>query len=263
MEFFENKLSPCFERSTTRESVPLKDKPSPLRIIKRRQNYGQQRTFKGNSAYTGVDYGPRESLDDGEPPRVSRLPRRRPKPFSAKRNGHAGEESAGYRQSSQESTFEHSLVSRSENDNIPGQDKSPPLPSYWRYSLKMKKLRRKRPSLKSNIENGVGDCISSTCTLPIEHSNMWLNDSSRASSRCTYHELGDFSGLAESPCLPTPFRAEKTTLVLSPHINVVPETMSMRAGQQHLWVAIEVSGRLFPAYSEPGNDRVPCPDKGL
>ncbi|KAL6896392.1 hypothetical protein GGI43DRAFT_424279 [Trichoderma evansii] len=201
MEFFENKLSPCFERSTPRGSGSSKDEPSPLRIIKRRQINSRHRTFKSKNADTGIDDGPRGSLDAGEPPRVAKLPRRRPKPFFAKRNGHAGEEST------------------------------------------------------------VGDRISSTCTLPIEHSNMWLNDSSRASSRCTYHEQGDFNGLVEFPCLSRPLRAEVPMLVLSPHINVIPETMSMRAGQQHLWVAIEVCGRLFPAYSEPGNDRVHCPDK--
>lgn len=154
-------------------------------------------------------------------------------------------------------------MSRSENDDIPGQDKSPQPPSFLRYpTFKMRKMRRKRPSLKNKLGNGSGDRISSTCTLPIEHSNMWLNDSSQASSRCTYHEQGGIDGLAELPFLPRSVQAEKITLVLSPYIHVIPETMSMRADQQHLWAAVEVCGKLFPADSGPGNDRVSCLDRG-
>ncbi|PTB45419.1 hypothetical protein M441DRAFT_130021 [Trichoderma asperellum CBS 433.97] len=201
MECFENKLSPCFERSTSRESVLEKDKPSPLRIIKKSRHYSRQRTFKNNSADTGVDDSPHGSWEDGEPPRVLKLPRRRPKIVSKTRAGHASEESTD------------------------------------------------------------GDRISSTCTLPIEHSDIWLDDVSRASSRCTYHEQRNSQGLAELPFLSKPLLAEETVLVLSPHINVIPETMSMHEGQQHLWAAIEVCGRLFPAYTRPENDRVPCPNK--
>lgn len=126
----------------------------------------------------------------------------------------------------------------------------------------MRKIRRKNSSLKNNLENKDGDRISSTCTLPIEHSDIWLDDVSRASSRCTYHEQRNSQGLAELPFLSKPLLAEETVLVLSPHINVIPETMSMHEGQQHLWAAIEVCGRLFPAYTRPENDRVPCPNKG-
>lgn len=128
--------------------------------------------------------------------------------------------------------------------------------------MKMRRSRRKRPSLKNNLENRDGDCITSTCTLPMEHSNTWLDDSSRASSRCTYHGQRDSRDLTEIPFLPKPLLAEETSLVLSPHINVIPETMSMRAGQQHLWAAIEVCGRLLPANDRPGNGRVSCLNKG-
>lgn len=95
MDFFENKLSPCFERSTSRGSVLPRDKPSPLRIIKRRRNYSRQRTFKSSSADTGADDSPRGSLEDVEPPRILKLPRRRPKILSEKSTGHASEEPTG------------------------------------------------------------------------------------------------------------------------------------------------------------------------
>lgn len=262
MEFFENKLSPCFERSTSRDPVLVKDKPSPLRIIKRCRNNSRQRALKSNSADAGVDDSPRDSLQDCEPPRVYRLPRRRPKIVSEKSTGHTRRGAIGQRQSSQDSCFEHSFASRRENDDIPGQDYSPELPTLYRYSLKMRRLRRKRPALKTNLENRDGDRITSTCTLPMEHSHTWLDGSSRASSRCTYHGQRDSHNLAELPFLPKPLLAEETSLVLSPHINVIPETMSMRAGQQHLWAAIEVCGRLFPANNRPENGRVSCSDKG-
>lgn len=95
MEFFENKLSPCFERSTSRESVLVRDKPSPLRIIKRRRNYSRQRTFKSSGADMGADDSPRGSLEDGEPSRDLRLPRQRPKPMLEKKIGRVSKESTG------------------------------------------------------------------------------------------------------------------------------------------------------------------------
>jgi hypothetical protein len=154
-------------------------------------------------------------------------------------------------------------MGRSENDAILGQDKSSQHPSFFRYpTLKIRKIRRKRPSLKNSLENGDGDCISSTCTLPTERSNIWADDSSRASSRCTYHEPRGAYTLTDSPCISKSSLAEKATLVLSPHISVVSETVSMLAGQQHLWAAVEVCGRLFPACAGPKHDEVPCPDKG-
>lgn len=95
MEFFENKLSPCFERSTSRDPVLVKDKPSPLRIIKRQRNHNRQQTFRSNSEDAGVNEGPRDSLEDSEPSRVYRLPRRRPKIMSEKGTGHARKETTG------------------------------------------------------------------------------------------------------------------------------------------------------------------------
>ncbi|KAL7922378.1 hypothetical protein ACQKWADRAFT_326874 [Trichoderma austrokoningii] len=224
MDFFENKLSPCFERSTSRDSVPVKDKPSPLRIMRRQQ------TFKSNNVDAGADDSP---LEDDEPQRTFKLPRHRPKFMSEKSTGH-----------------------------IPGQDISPPLPPGFRYpAATIRKLRQKRASIKNNLEHKDGHRISSTCTLPMEHSNTWLDDASRASSRCTYHGRRDSRGLAEVPFLPKPLLEEEAALVLSPHINVIPETTSMRAGQQHLWAAVEVCGRLFPADNRPENGGVVCSDK--
>jgi hypothetical protein len=95
MEFFENKLSPCFERSTSRDPVLVKDKPSPLRIIKKHQKNSRQRAFKSNSVDAGMNDTSRGSLDDCEPPRVYRLPRRWPKIVSEKGTGHARKETTG------------------------------------------------------------------------------------------------------------------------------------------------------------------------
>jgi hypothetical protein len=95
MEFFENKLSPCFERSTSRESVFTKDRPSPLRIVKKRHNYSRQQNSKGDCASAGVEGSPPGSFEEGEPPRILKLPRRRPKSVSGKSTSHENEVATG------------------------------------------------------------------------------------------------------------------------------------------------------------------------
>ncbi|KAH0497032.1 hypothetical protein TgHK011_004368 [Trichoderma gracile] len=58
-------------------------------------------------------------------------------------------------------------------------------------------------------------------------------------------------------------RPKDSSVVLSPHIRVVPETVGISFGRQHLWAAVEVSGGLYWAGDGPELDpeMMACPDK--
>ncbi|KAL7796584.1 hypothetical protein V8C37DRAFT_351606 [Trichoderma ceciliae] len=89
---------------------------------------------------------------------------------------------------------------------------------------------------------------------------MWPIHSSRVSSRCTnYEPRGTFCS-TDSPLLSNSSLSERTEFVLSPHISVISETAGVLAGQQHLWAAVEVCGRLFPASGRPEHEMMPCPE---
>lgn len=261
MEPFEYQPSSCFEQ------VFAKDKPSPLRIIKRRRNNSRYvKNSKGSYAAADRDDSPPGSLirpDDSESLRTLKLPRRRPKIVSEEKHACGSEAATGLGQSSQRSSLGHSSVSRDENDDILGQGNKPRNPSFFRYpTLKIRKIRQKRYNVKNSFE-GDGDGNLSTCTLPTERS-AWLDLSSRASSRCTNYEPKGANCLTDTSLLSNSSLLEKTALVLSPYIRVVSETGGIFAGQQHLWAAVEVSGRLFPAGDgpEPEPEMMPCSDKG-
>ncbi|EHK22360.1 uncharacterized protein TRIVIDRAFT_54187 [Trichoderma virens Gv29-8] len=254
MESIENRPSTCFEPSTSRERIFVKDKPSPLRIIKRSRKHTvyDENTPKGSCTAAYVDVSP-----TGSPPGALlrsvdgtlRIPRRRPKTVSEEKHGNDAATGAG--RSSQRSSLDHRSVSRVEIDDITEQDSTHRIPSFFRYpTAKMKAFRRKRHSVISNLEDGDGDGNLSTCILTNECSGR-RNSSSRASSRCTnYDPKGAYCSI-DSSVLSTPSLREKSTYVLSPYIRVVSQTAGISTGQQHIWAAVEVSGRLFSPSDGP------------
>ncbi|ETR97769.1 hypothetical protein M419DRAFT_90600 [Trichoderma reesei RUT C-30] len=211
MDPFEDEPSWGFEPSSSREQVFTKDKPSPLRIIKRRHSNGQYdaRTYKSNYAVVDPNGSPSEPLFiRSEFPPTLKLPRRRPKGVSGWDNGYRIETSTG---------LGRPLGIKGEDRNF------------------------------------------SACTLPSER-NIWLDVSSRASSRCTNYELKDACHSTNFPILSNATPSKESSVVLSPHIRVVPETVGISFGQQHIWAAVEVSGRLSQAGDGPelGPEMVAC-----
>ncbi|TFB03770.1 hypothetical protein CCMA1212_004604, partial [Trichoderma ghanense] len=257
MDPFEEAPSWGFEPSTSREQVFTKDKPSPLRIIKRRHSNDRYdgRTCKGN--YTAVDpHGsPSESsFIRSEFLPTLRLPRRRPKSVSERKNGYENETATGLGRPSQKLSFGNCSMSREDDNDVPGQDHNLRNASFFRHSAsRFKRFRQKRHSVTSSLDTGEGDRNFSACTLPSER-NIWLDLSSRASSRCTNYEL---EAACYSTNLPIPSkltRPKESSFVLSPHIRVVSETVGTSFGQQHLWAAVEVTGRLSRAGDGPELD---------
>ncbi|KAL6881063.1 hypothetical protein J3F83DRAFT_720903 [Trichoderma novae-zelandiae] len=266
MEPFENEPSWGFEPSASRDQVFAKDKPSPLRIIKRRHSNGRYDGKMFKSIYTAADLNgspPESSFVRSDSPPTLRLPRRRPKRESEQKHGCRSEAATGLGRTSQKLSFGNCSMSKYENDDIPGRDHQPRNASFFRYQAsKMKIFRQKRRSVTSSLGNGDADRTFSACTLPSER-NIWLDLSSRASSRCTNYELKDAYHSTDLPLLSNVARPKESSSVLSPHIRVISETAGISFGQQHLWAAVEVSGRLSQAGD--GTEREPemmaCPDK--
>lgn len=267
MEHLENKSPACYEPPTPKDRILVKDKPSPLRIIKRcrGKNGYSVKNSKESCPPSCFDVSPINSppgalmwSEDG----TLRIPRRRPKTIFEEK--YTNDTAPDSRRSSQRSSFGHSTVIRDDNDNTTEQDKKHRTPSFIRYPVKLTTFRRKRHSDKSNFENSNEDGTLLRCISPKEGS-MRLCSSSRASSRCTNYDPKSVYCSMDSSLLSDSSLPEKPGLVLSPYIRVESETVGISKGQQHLWAAVEVSGRLSTASNEPETrpQTTPCLDQGL
>lgn len=266
MEHTKNKSSACFEPSPSKDRILVKDKPSPLRIIKRcrgRNGYSGKNS-KDSCSPSYFDVSPMNSPPgalmwsaDG----TLRIPKRRPKIILEEK--YRDDTATDSRRSSQRSSFGNSTVIKDNNDNITEQDKKHRNPSFFRYPVKLTTLRRKRHSLKSNFENANEDGTLLRC-IPLKESSVRPDSSSRTSSRCTDYDPKSAYCSMDSSLLSDSSLLEKPGLVLSPCIHVVSETVGVSQGQQHLWAAVEVSGRLFTASNEPEMEPqiTPCLDQG-
>ncbi|KAL7804355.1 hypothetical protein V8C43DRAFT_320785 [Trichoderma afarasin] len=253
MEHMENKSSACFEPSTSKDRILVKDKPSPLRIIKRcrgKNGYSAKKS-KDSCPPSCFDVSPINSppgalmwSEDG----TLKIPRRRPKTIIEEK--YMNDTAPDSRRSSQRSSFGHSTVIRDNNDNINEQDTKHRTPSFFRYPVKFTTLRRKRHSDKSNFENANEDSTLLRC-IPLNEGSVRLDSSSRASSRCTNYDPKSAYCSMDSSLLSDSSLPEKPGLVLSPYIRVESETVGVSKGQQHLWAAVEVSGTLSTASNEP------------
>lgn len=263
----ENKSSACFEPSTSKDRILVKDKPSPLRIIKRcrGKNGYNGKNSKDSCSPSCFDVSPINSppgalrwSEDG----TLKIPRRRPKTVFEEK--YTNDTATDSRQSSQRSSFGHSTVIRDNNDNIAEQDKKYRTPSFFRYPVKFTTFRRKRHSGQSNFENTNEDGTLLRC-IPLKEGSVRLDSSSRASSRCTNYDPKSAYCSMDSSLLSNSSLPEEPGLVLSPYIRVVSETVGISKGQQHLWAAVEVSGRLFTASNGPETEpqTSPCLDQGL
>lgn len=269
MEVLEDEPSWGFEPSSSREQIFTKDKPSPLRIVKRRHSNDRYdgRTYTShypavNADANGSPSEPSLIRSDFSP--TLNLPRRRPKSAFERNNGCGNETATGMRRVSQRLSFGNCSMSRGDNVDIPRQDHRPRNASLFRHSAsRFKKFRQKRHSVTSSLSVEAEDRTFSACTLPLER-NIRLDLSSRASSRCTNYELKDIPNSTNSPFLPDFTRPKESPVVLYPHIRVVSETVGISFGQQHLWAAVEVSGRLSRADDGPDlePEMMACSDKG-
>ncbi|KAL7916092.1 hypothetical protein GGI35DRAFT_18957 [Trichoderma velutinum] len=253
MEHIANKSLACLEPSTSKDRILVKDKPSPLRIIKRsrgKHGYGGQNS-KGSCTEPYFDVSPISSPPGALTWSVDgtlKIPRRRPKTIFEEK--HRNDTATNSGRSSQRSSFDHRTVSRDNSDNITEQDKKHRTPSFFRYPIKLTTFRRKRHSGKSNFENGNEDGTLSRCILS-KQGRVQPDSSSRASSRCTDYDPKSAYCSMDSSLLSASSFLEKSALVLSPYVRVVSETVGVSEGQQHLWAAVEVSGRLFTVRNEP------------
>ncbi|PKK47710.1 hypothetical protein CI102_8586 [Trichoderma harzianum] len=265
MEHMEKKSPACFEPSTSKDRILVKEKPSPLRIIKRcrsRNGYSGKNP-KDSCLPSCFDVSPINSppgalmwSEDG----TLKIPRRRPKTIIEEK--YMNDAAPDSRRSSQRSSFGHSTVIMDNNDSINEQDKKHRTPSFFRYPVKFTTFRRKRHSDKGNFENANEDATLLRC-IPLKEGSVRLYSSSRASSRCTNNDPKNTYCSMDSSLLSDSSLPEKPGLVLSPYIRVESETMGISKGQQHLWAAVEVSGRLSTASNEPETEpqTTPCLDQ--